>query len=111
MCSETTVYRGATILQIHLSTLLPFIRRSRRFFPPGAAAEIWEHLRYAMAATPVPAVTLPAVSVAAVTLPAVTLPAALVARALCGFSWHIQQPVLWYLHSGFVLNWLCGVDS
>ncbi|GJP38312.1 hypothetical protein CLOM_g22765 [Closterium sp. NIES-68] len=38
-------YVGAALLQIHINAITELIRRSRRFFPPGSAADIWAFLR------------------------------------------------------------------
>eukprot|EP00850_Spirogloea_muscicola_P020092 SM000207S06167 [mRNA] locus=s207:23213:37436:- [translate_table: standard] len=37
--------RGAALQQVHLGALSNLIRRARRYFPPGSAAEIWSLLR------------------------------------------------------------------
>lgn len=34
-------YVGAALGQIHLSTFVQLVKRARRFFPPGSAAQIW----------------------------------------------------------------------
>ncbi|CAI5499281.1 unnamed protein product [Closterium sp. Naga37s-1] len=38
-------YVGAALLQIHINAITELIRRARRFFPPGSAADIWAFLR------------------------------------------------------------------
>ncbi|CAI7905570.1 unnamed protein product [Closterium sp. NIES-53] len=43
-------YVGAALLQIHINAITELIRRARRFFPPGSAADIWAFLRWASVA-------------------------------------------------------------
>ncbi|CAI5504830.1 unnamed protein product [Closterium sp. Naga37s-1] len=38
-------YVGAALLQIHINAITELIRRARRFFLPGSAADIWAFLR------------------------------------------------------------------
>eukprot|EP00873_Tetraselmis_striata_P045158 jgi/Tetstr1/465422/TSEL_010106.t1 len=53
--SDSVSYQGAAVMESHKEALTQLIRKSRRFFPEGSAAEIWAEFRGGLQDTHQPA--------------------------------------------------------